>query len=152
MTAHAWCAVAKCRLEDVVVELCKTVERVEGVDCCGCAVRWQGDSSRSIIRVSGALEQQPSGSLAAPKTRADNFAGQRVITEFAHVGGLRLGHVVVHESPNAAVVLAIVKAVLLLQVAGYRRVVLDDFTIKIGDVNAAIWTNGKVDWMKPNIF
>ena len=47
--------------------------------------------------------------------------------------------------------LAVVKAVLLLQVAGYRRVVLDDFAIKIGDVNATVWTHGKVDWMKPNV-
>ena len=151
MTAHTCFAVGKSRFEHVVVELCKPVERVKGVDGCARAIRWQGDFGRSIIRMRGALEQQPSGSLAAPKTRAANFAGQRVIAEFAHVGGLRLGHVVVHEPPNAAVVLAVVKAVLLLQVAGYRRVVLDDFAIKIGDVNAAVWTHGKVDWMKPNV-
>ena len=56
MTAHAWFAVAKRRLEHVVVELRKSVERVKGVDGCGCAVRWQGDSGRSIIRVPGAWE------------------------------------------------------------------------------------------------
>ena len=56
------------------------------------------------------------------------------------------------DPPDPAAVVSLDESVLLLQVARDRRVVLDDFAIKIGDVNAAVWTNGKVDWMKPNIF
>ena len=90
-----------------------------------------------------AFRQKPAGS-ATPKAVAEQFTAKRGVVEFGQIGGLRLWHVVVNQTPYAAVVAAVVEPVLLLQIARNRRVVLNDLTVKIGDVNRALRPDGKV--------
>ena len=98
-----------------------------------------------------AFRQKPTGGLAPPKAVAEQFAAKRGVVEFGQIGRLRLRHVVVNQTPNPAVVAAVVEPVLLLQIARNRRVILDNFTVKIGDVNRALRPDGKVNRVKPDV-
>ena len=155
MPAHSGLCVAKSGDQHLVVQLADGLECVQRVYRPGGVLRVCGPLGQAWQRFDRlgfvAFRQKPTGGLATPKAVAEQFAAKRGIIELGQIGRLRFRHVVVNQTPDAAVVAAVVEPVLLLQIARNRRVILDDFTVKIGDVNRALRPDGKVNRVKPDV-
>ena len=134
------------------LECTQTIERVQRVqhgDRRGGLASEPGQKRRRLLELP--FHQQPPRGLAPPEMRAADLGRELLRAEPAHVRGRSTRGVRVGQPPDAAVVLAIDQAVLLLQVTRDRRIVLDDLAVEVDDEDAAVRRVRQGDRVKPGI-